>query len=190
MCLACNAGRKIAHGKPGGKKPWLAERNRSPEHIALVTKHGVSGHPLYETWHAMMARCNNPNARSFKNYGGRGITVWEPWQDAAAFIEWVEQTLGPRPAGHTLDRIDNDNGYEPGNVRWATHSEQARNRRPETHAHGSAKVEARLTEDIVRECRRRWVAGEQQILLAIEFGVSKPTMHKALVGKTWQHVTA
>lgn len=150
--------------------------------------HGLSRHPLYRTWQGMMARCYNPAHAGFRNYGGRGITVCEPWRDVGVFIAWVEQNLGPRPEGCTMDRANNDHGYEPGNVQWTTHQRQVANQRQGIRPTGSAKAQAALTEEIVRECRARWAAGEMQNALAAEFGVSKPTMHKALTGKTWRHM--
>jgi hypothetical protein len=92
--------------------------------------HGLTHHPLYATWHNMMARCYNPNHRQFDQWGGRGITVAPAWHDVATYIAWVESTLGPKAPGMSLDRIDNDGNYEPGNLRWATKSEQSLNRRP------------------------------------------------------------
>jgi hypothetical protein len=146
-------------------------------------------HPLFPTWSGMMARCYNEKHPGFRNYGGRGITVCDAWHDPRVFAAWVEQNLGSRPDGSTMDRIDNDRGYEPGNMRWATRSMQGRNRRSGVVPRGSANALSVLTEQIVRECRARRASGESVTTLAIEYGVSKPTMHKALVGKTWQHVT-
>jgi len=85
----------------------------------------------------MIQRCTNPNHRSYHNYGGRGITVCDRWRDPWLFAEDIEREIGPKPeavdksgrALYELDRIDNDRGYEPGNVRWSTRSEQARNKR-------------------------------------------------------------
>jgi len=92
--------------------------------------HGLTRHPLYSIHNSMMQRCYSQTHAYFHCYGGRGITVCPEWHDPAAFIAWIEANLGPRPEGMTLDRIDNETGnYEPGNVRWATWSEQRRNQR-------------------------------------------------------------
>jgi hypothetical protein len=91
---------------------------------------GAGRHYLYGTWQAMHDRCSNPKAINWRYYGGRGITVCAAWRDWVAFRTYVETVLGPRPEGRprwTLDRIDNNRGYEPGNVRWASPSEQMRN---------------------------------------------------------------
>jgi len=97
-------------------------------------RHGLarsgSLHPLYKIWAAMKQRCGNQSSKDFYLYGARGILVCERWRNSfPAFVADV----GYRPAGMSLDRIDSDGNYEPGNVRWATAAEQSRNRRPWKH---------------------------------------------------------
>lgn len=88
--------------------------------------HGMRYTPEYRTWTHMKVRCYNKNYESFSNYGGRGIKVCDEWlNDFVAFFNHVGKKPSPQ---HTLDRIDNDGNYEPGNVRWATKSEQQMNR--------------------------------------------------------------
>jgi hypothetical protein len=92
-------------------------------------RHGLSYHPLYHVWQQMMYRCTNPSAKDWPHYGGRGIHVHPPWHDLSTFIQEIMATLGPKPYGYTIDRINNDGNYEPGNVRWATRAEQNDNKR-------------------------------------------------------------
>jgi hypothetical protein len=80
----------------------------------------------YASWRGMHKRCKDPNNASYANYGERGIVVCERWASFENFLA----DMGERPEGLTLDRIDNDANYEPGNCRWATPTEQSRNRRP------------------------------------------------------------
>lgn len=89
------------------------------------TKRGDTS-PEFRVWQGMIARCENQKHRSFKRYGGRGISVCARWRNSyEAFL--VDMGRRPTPQ-HQIDRVDNEKGYEPGNCRWATASEQARNR--------------------------------------------------------------
>lgn len=114
--------------------------HRTPEHLAALSQalqgnrnreqHGDSprggASPEYNAWRNMRARCGNPRHPRFKDYGGRGITVDPRWDDFEVFLADVGRRPGP---SLSLDRIDNDGPYAPGNVRWATAPQQMSNRR-------------------------------------------------------------
>jgi hypothetical protein len=90
-------------------------------------KHGMRGSLEYNSWDRMIQRCYNPNNKDFYRYGGRGITVYEPWR--TNFQLWFDH-IGPRPGSeYSQDRIRNNEGYIPGNVCWATREEQNNNKR-------------------------------------------------------------
>lgn len=102
--------------------------------LAKITRpgfrHGRYGTPLYKLWLGVKARCLYKSATGYEKYGGRGIGMYAEWLSSfEAFAAYFDAKLGPRPPSMTLDRIDNDGDYEPGNVRWATPKQQRANQR-------------------------------------------------------------
>ncbi|HAT3754847.1 TPA: AP2/ERF family transcription factor [Citrobacter amalonaticus] len=89
---------------------WREKMEGAPQ-----KRHGLSHTREYSSWYSMMQRCYNPKANKYELYGGRGISVCQRWHDIAEFCK----DMGNRPEGATLDRIDPDKNYEPGNCRWA-----------------------------------------------------------------------
>lgn len=108
-------------------------------------KHGLAYNPIYKLWNGINTRCYNKKIKGYQWYGGMGITnFWK--DDVIAFAKYIFTELGPRPSKkHSLDRIDNNKNYEPGNLRWATYKEQAANR---TKAH-QRKIET-LEDQLVK----------------------------------------
>ncbi len=88
------------------------------------TKHGMFGTPTYTTWGQMIQRCTNPKSKEYPRYGARGIKVCERWRKFENFLA----DMGLKPAGLSLERVNNDGDYEPDNCKWATPLEQSRNR--------------------------------------------------------------
>lgn len=127
----CNCGTpKVVAGvnlRSGNTKSCGCLRGDAAIENAIQRTTGAWRHPLYSIWGGVKARCFNEKYHKYAAYGGRGITLAPEWRDDFfAFVDGV----GPRPGpSFSLDRIDNDGNYEPGNVRWATRSEQRSNTR-------------------------------------------------------------
>lgn len=93
---------------------------------AQLRKHGCVDTPEWRTWASMNSRCDNPRNRSWGRYGGRGVKISDRWRSFENFLS----DMGRRPSRfHSIDRIDSDGNYEPGNCRWATAQEQSDNKR-------------------------------------------------------------
>ena len=102
-------------------------------------KHGLTRTPSWKTWVGLFKRCYDPNCKAFKNYGGRGIQVCARWFEFKGFFA----DMGERPAGRSIDRVNNDGHYMLSNCRWATPSEQRRNSR--AHPPITDEIRARLS---------------------------------------------
>ena len=111
---------------------------------AAHVRHGMTDSPEWKAWKSMLDRCLNDRHPSWKHYGGRGIKVCKRWRTFENFYA----DMGPRPAGYSLDRIDNSKGYSPANCRWATDHEQQNNRRSNV----------RLTLDGKTKTLKEWAA--------------------------------
>lgn len=98
--------------------------------IEQNTSHGLKKHRLYGVWNGIKSRCQNSKSKAYERYGGRGISVYSVWvNDFKAFFDYVTRLPGYNEPGMTLDRIDNNGNYEPGNLRWTDKCTQAINRK-------------------------------------------------------------
>ncbi len=132
--------------------------------------------PTWRSWHAMRTRCFTKGHPSNQQYGARGITVCERWRDS---FENFLADMGERPAGKTLDRINNDGNYEPGNCRWATAAQQNQNSR-----------NAKLSHEKAEQMRELSRAGVSYSEIGRRFGVSVPVARAAVLGIGWSKESA
>lgn len=124
---------QVAHLLSGGVQSCKCFR--SSRNAYLSTTHGegkgINRTPEYRVWESMKQRCLNPFNRSFQDYGFRGITIYDDWIDSyEKFLAYLLSSIGRRPSSdHSIDRIDNNGDYEPGNIKWSTREEQQNNTR-------------------------------------------------------------
>lgn len=156
-------------------KPWpnYDPRKWSEQHIRHGHSSRIDGRgdsPTYTSWQSMLSRCKYVDRDQHNKHVGRGITVCERWKSFEAFLE----DMGERPDGKTLDRIDNNGNYEPGNCRWATPVQQARNRRNKRLDFSTA-VEVALARLRGEECKS----------IAARFGISESLPREIVSRRTW-----
>lgn len=140
------------------------------------TKHGMSKRNgkrrVYRIWAAMLTRCNNPNFKQYKDYGGRGISVCDEWHD---FENFFNDMGHPTTNRHGIDRIDNNGNYNKENCRWSLPVENSRNSR-------WTKLNIELAQEIRIRYKTENITHKQ---LAIEYGVSKGAISHVLKNRHW-----
>ncbi len=131
--------------------------------IERSTTHGRTNSPEYISWIAMRQRCQYVKAQNYKSYGGQGVSVYADWNNANGGFEQFYAHVGAKPTpNHEIDRYpDKDGNYEPGNVRWATRTEQNRNRKSNVNITFNGKT----------QCLAAW---------AEELGICKSTLHSRI----------
>jgi hypothetical protein len=119
----CGTEKTISRGNLRGTRSCGCQKSALV--ASRMTHHGLSNSPEYRSWRSMKSRVTNPRNPDWHRYGGRGITACQEWLDS---FETFLSDMGPRPIGMTLDRIDTEGNYEPGNCRWTDAKTQANNK--------------------------------------------------------------
>jgi hypothetical protein len=171
----CGKTRDVPSNKLSGKKPYQSCGCRPRAKVvgpSPYKTHGMTESGEYRSWRGAKKRCLDPKNPAFPRYGGRGIQVCERWRDS---FENFLVDMGPKPSPrHSIDRINNDGNYEPGNCRWATKTQQARNTsRVKLEEHEPGQI--------------RWLVSEgyTQSEVARFFDVDRSTISNVMSEHTW-----
>lgn len=160
--------------------------------VTANTTHGMSAHPIWGVWNAIKMRCLNPNALAYPNYGGRGITVYSEWRNNfTAFYNYISMLEHFGEPGYSLDRINNDGNYEPGNIRYATYKEQALNSRRHyngANIRGETHHNAKRTAEQVRYIREQAKSGKSRRAIAKEMNITLSNVKAIVSRRTWKHI--
>lgn len=136
--------------------------------------HGMAKTRTYIAWVEARKRCHSPQNQRFSYYGGRGILVCDRWRES---FELFLADMGECPPGLTLERLDNERGYELGNCVWASKKDQSRNRRCN-----------KANPEIVRQIRKMVAAGDSRSLIAGEYGMSLANVEAIVMRRTWSDI--
>lgn len=169
--------RELSSRKTGQQNCWVCDCDcgneltvqgwhlRNGQHSCGCSKnvyktHGLSDTRVFKIWSGMLQRCTNPKVRAYQHYGARGISVCDRWRRFEDFLA----DMGDAPAEHSIERVDNDRGYEPGNCKWLPQALQAQNRRGNVYLDVGGKTIC------VAEASRRTGIGEGAIRWRIRKG--------------------
>ncbi len=167
-CPQCGAQSLVQRPRSIGKScPSCARIKHGHARTGKATK-------TWFVWQSMLARCTSETHRYYSSYGGRGIQVCDRWRGKDGFANFLAD-MGDKPAGMSIDRIDNDGNYEPGNCRWASATTQGRNRR-------NTKLTYELAEAVRSMCRQGAVKAD----IARAFGIAQSTVRAIELRKTWR----
>lgn len=151
--------------------------------IKAITKHSdcinYKATTIRQLWGNIKSRCYDKNLKIYKFYGARGIKMYKPWiNNYILFKNWIIKNIGNRPIGYSLDRINNNGNYIPGNLKWSTREEQAQNMRASTK------------KEVVIELYTKYHKDKVSITsLCKEYNIPRQTVYYIVTGRNWKSFT-